>query len=174
MEYLDPLVWRRILVPDTITLEKLHYVLQIAMGWTNSHLHEFEIGHARYGIPDPDWPEERPVILEKKVTLAQALTPNVRKFTYVYDFGDHWAHDIRVEKIFDNDLKVPAPICTEGANRCPPEDVGGPPGYIEFLEAINDPAHEEHENMLEWIGESFDPTIFDTDAVNRQLFKLKR
>jgi hypothetical protein len=98
----------------------------------------------------------------------------VSQITYVYDFGDHWQHKVRVEAVVDNELKAPAPMCTADANRCPPEDVGGPPGYIDFLQAINDPAHEEHAEMLEWAGGTFDPTAFDIDAVNTRLLKLKR
>ncbi len=174
LQHLKPAIWRRLLVPETITLDQLHQVLQIAMGWTDSHLHEFEIGHTRYGIRDPDWPDTPPTVPEQRVTLAQAIAPGVKQFTYVYDFGDDWHHKVRVEAILDNELNVPAPVCTEGANHCPPEDVGGPPGYIEFLQAINDPSHKEHAEMLEWAGDDFDPTAFDIDTINTRLLKLKR
>jgi hypothetical protein len=174
LQHVKPAIWRRLLVPAPITLARLHQVLQIAMGWTDSHLHEFEIGGTRYGIPDPDWPDSPPVTPENRVTLAQALAPAVKHFTYVYDFGDDWEHKVRVEAILDNELAAPAPICTEGANRCPPEDVGGVSGYLDFLQAINDPAHEEHADMLAWGGRDFDPTAFDIDAVNARLLKLKR
>jgi hypothetical protein len=174
LQHLKPAIWRRLLVPAAITLARLHKVLQIAMGWTDSHLHEFEIAGTRYGIPDPDWPDSPPVTPESRVTLAQAIAPGVEQFAYLYDFGDDWAHTVRVEAVLDNAMNAPAPICTEGANCCPPEDVGGVPGYFDFLQAINDPAHEEHAAMLDWIGGAFDPTAFDIDAVNARLLKLRR
>ncbi len=174
LQHLKPAVWRRLLVPDTITLARLHQVLQIALGWTDSHLHEFEIGGTRYGIPDPDWPDSPPVTPENRVTLAQALAPGVKHFTYLYDFGDDCEHKVRVEAILDNERNAPAPICTDGANRCPPEDVGGVCGYLDFLQAINEPTHEEHADMLDWVGGAFDPTAFDVDTVNARLLKLKR
>jgi hypothetical protein len=172
LQWLKPPIWRRLLVPHNITLAKLHEVLQIAMGWTDTHLHEFWIGEARYGVPDPEWGSAE-VIPEKRYTLAQSLM-GVKTFTYVYDFGDNWQHKIRVEKILDNEFAMPAPICVQGANRRPPEDIGGPPGYAEFLLALADPAHEQHDEMLERWGESFDPTDFDIDEVNELLLKLKR
>lgn len=174
LQDLKPAIWRRLLVPAGITLARLHNVLQITMGWTDSHLHEFTIAGTRYGIPDRDWPDSPPVTPESGVTLAHAIALGVKQFTYLYDFGDDWAHTVRVEAILDNESNAPAPICTEGANCCPPEDVGGVPGYFDFLQAINDRAHEEHSAMLTWIGGAFDPTAFDRDAVNAQLRKLKR
>ena len=161
-------------MPDTITLAQLHQVLQITMGWTDSHLHEFEIGHTRYGIADPDWPDTPPTVPEKRVTLAQAIAPGSSSSHTSTTSGDDWHDKLRIEAILDNELQAPAPICTEGANHCPPEYVGGPPGYIEFLQAINDPSHEEHADMLAWVGGHFDPTAFDIDAVNARLLKLKR
>lgn len=173
LQGVKPAVWRRLLVPRSITLAKLHQILQIAMGWTDSHLHEFWIGEARYGVPDPEWGSAE-VLPEKRYTLAQALIPGLKTFTYVYDFGDNWQHKARVEKIVDNEFAVPAPICVQGANRRPPEDVGGPPGYAEFLQALANPTHENHDETLERAGESFDPTDFDIDTVNERLLKLKR
>jgi len=174
LRHLKPAIWRRLLVPDTITLARLHRVLQIAMGWTDSHLHEFDIGGARYGIPDPDWPDSPPVTPEGRVTLVRAIAPGVKQFGYLYDFGDNWEHTVRVEAVLDNELGAPAPICTDGANCCPPEDVGGVSGYLEFLQAIKDPMHEEHEDMLRWAGRHFDPAAIDIDAVNARLLKLGR
>lgn len=163
-----PAIWRRLRVPGSITLPKLHQVLQIAMGWTDSHLHLFEIGGQRYGIPDEDWPEMS-LNDERRVTLAEALGSGVTDFSYEYDFGDDWQHTIRVEGSEPMDGAVAAPLCTGGTNACPPEDVGGPPGYFDFLEAIRDQAHPEHKDMLRWCGGAFDPAGFDLNSVNTSL-----
>ena len=170
-----PTVWRRLLVPPTLTLPKLHHALQIALGWTDSHLHEFLINGVRYGVPDPDWQDEWPVMDERRVALHEALGPSVRCFDYVYDFGDDWHHSVVVESLY-------APLapgrtavyCSDGANACPPEDVGGAPGYAELLTALADPHHEEHQSYLEWIGGAFDPARFDLAAINKALARLKR
>jgi hypothetical protein len=171
--HLQPAIWRRVLVPGSVTLAKLHQIIQLAMGWTDSHLHEFVIGKIRYGIPDPDWPSTEPVIAEKRVTLAECLGDAIKKFTYTYDFGDGWDHELRVEKLLPPDAGARYPTCLAGANACPPEDVGGPPGYFEFLEAIADPGHERHEELLEWCGEDFDATAFDPEAVNAALRRIR-
>jgi hypothetical protein len=149
LRHLRPAVWRRLQVPASMTLARLHKVLQIAMGWTDSHLHEFRIGGARFGMPDRDWPDSPPMTPEGRVTLAQALASGVKSFAYLYDFGDHWEHEVRIEALLDCTPDTPAPVCLEGANRWPPEDVGGVPGYFDFLQAINDPTHDEHADMLE-------------------------
>ncbi|WP_232624501.1 plasmid pRiA4b ORF-3 family protein [Paraburkholderia ginsengisoli] len=91
----------------------------------------------------------------------------------IYDFGDNWQHRVKVEKILPPDSDLRSPICLAGRNACPPEDVGGGPGYIEFLEAITDPSHEDHEQLLEWCGGSFDPDAFDLAAVNERLSEFE-
>jgi hypothetical protein len=172
LQEIAPAIWRRLLIPSWITLAKLHQVLQVAMGWTNSHLHQFEIGGTRYGIPDDEWPEMTPVD-ERRVTLATCLTTSVTDFSYAYDLGDSWEHSIHVESLLPVDDIRRYPICIAGANACPPEDVGGSPGYFEFIQAITDPTHSEHLDMLRWCGGAFDPTGFDLNAVNAALRKLK-
>ena len=153
-----PPVWRRILVPEDITLFRLHDVLQAAFGWWDCHLHEFEIGGSRYGSDDGEgWdpPED-----ERRARLRN-LVGDGSSFLYVYDFGDNWRHKVVVEKAFPSEKGARYPACTGGRRACPPEDCGGPWGYLAFLEAIKDPAHEEHESMLEWVGGQFDPAAFD-------------
>lgn len=169
----EPLVWRRVLVPENITLAKLHVVLQWTMGWSNSHLHEYEIARRRYGIPDDEWPSTEPVSDERRVRLKPLIEDGLRRFTYLYDFGDHWEHIVKVEDLVPPKPDRPLIVCLAGENACPPEDVGGYPGYAEFLEALKDPAHEEHANMLRWIGGSFDPTAFDLAEVNERLTAIK-
>ena len=169
--HLKPAIWRRILVPGSIKLSKLHVVLQQTMGWMGGHLHEFIVGDRNYGVPDSDYPDPR-VEREDRVTLAGALGP-LKTFLYLYDFGDGWEHRVKVEKVLPPDPDLRSPLCLAGANACPPEDVGGPPGYIEFLDAIGDPSHEEHHDMLEWCGGHFEPTAFNLDDINSFLTGIK-
>lgn len=172
LQEVEPTVWRSIRVPGWITLAKLHQILQIVMGWTDTHLHEFDIRGARYGVPDPDF-NDPPVTSEKRVTLTDVLTPAVRAFTYSYDFGDDWQHTVRIETRGTVGPGERPLLCLSGANACPPEDVGGPYGYVEFLAAIHDPQHSEHQEYLQWCGGAFDPAGFDLLAVNKRLRRLK-
>jgi hypothetical protein len=161
-----PPVWRRVQVRDG-SLARLHDVIQVGMGWTNSHLHAFEIRGEQYGEPDPTGMME--VYDERKVKLSQIVAEGVKKFTYTYDFGDGWEHAIEVEKVLPAEPGVPYPRCVAGKRACPPEDCGGPWGYPDFLAALRDPEHPEHEDMVEWIGGEFDPEAFDLDEVNEEL-----
>jgi Plasmid pRiA4b ORF-3-like protein len=166
-----PTVWRRLIVPETIKLPKLHRVFQAALGWTNSHLHEFVIDGVRYSEPDPDFDEE--LQHERNIVLHKALGMDARCFDYVYDFGDDWHHVVLVEDQHMS-VKPPASIrCDDGENACPPEDVGGALRYADFLAAIADPTHEEHEVFRDWSGGRFDPRRFNLDATNRALSKIK-
>ena len=166
----EPLIWRRLLVPGSITLAQLHEVIQTAMGWTNSHLHEFIVGEHSYSDPEFEIDEARSEYRYRLATLA----PRVRNtITYLYDFGDGWEHQIRVEGIIEDDTRYPGrPVCLAGARNCPPEDCGGPWGYENFLKAIGNKKHKEHKELLEWVGGSFDPEHFDRDEVNDLLRKI--
>ena len=174
LRHVKPAVWRCLLVPERVTLAKLHGIVQAAMGWGYGHLHEFEIARQRYGTPDDDWPDSAPVIDERRVRLQSLIEAGTKRFTYIYDFGDYWEHRIVVE-----DLVIPRPgatqsvLCLAGENACPPEDVGGSAGYAEFLEALNDPDHEEHNRMITWIGGSFDPSAFNLGDTNQILKSIK-
>ena len=159
-----PPIWRRILVPDSISLHQLHTILQIVMGWTNSHLHQFIIDDEYYGDPEDD--EMGDMKNEKRYRLNQFVRRKGFKFIYEYDFGDSWEHIILVEAILPIQKGAQYPICLEGKRACPPEDVGGVWGYEEFLEVISNPKHPEHEEMLEWVGEDFDPEFFDIEDAN--------
>jgi hypothetical protein len=170
--YIKPAIWRRIVVPGSIKLRKLHVVLLLAMGWDGGHMHEFIFGDTNYGEPDPDFPSDPPMLDEARVTLTKALGA-LKSFTYIYDYGDNWQHRIKVEKMLPPDPELRSPVCLDGRNACPPEDVGGAPGYVDFLEAINDPSREEHDHFLEWCGGNFDPDAFDLDLANRRLFEVK-
>jgi hypothetical protein len=163
-----PPVWRRVQVSGDLTLGQLHRVLQIVMGWTDSHLHQFIVDGERYATPSPDdWGE--PPSDERKVRvhdLARAKT----RLRYEYDFGDGWEHDVLVEKIVPAHPERAA-VCVAGRRACPPEDCGGPWGYAELLEILADPKHEEHAERREWLGRKFDPEEFDMAATNSILSK---
>jgi len=162
-----PPIWRRLLVSGNVTLYDLHKIIQIAMGWTNSHLHQFIIDGEYYSIPnEEDW---EPVIDEREYRLGALVPSTGSKFLYEYDFGDGWQHVILVEKILPPAPGAQYPYCVTGKRACPPEDVGGIWGFEEFLEAIQDPKHEEHEAYLEWCGEPYDPEELDLDEINEGL-----
>lgn len=173
LKRIKPHIWRRVVVPETVTLAKLHAVLQAAMGWSDRHLHEFEIANKHYGIPDEEWDIGEPKLDERRVRLKSFVEARVRRFTYTYDFGDHWEHQIVLEDLVAPRASGQRIVCTAGENACPPEDVGGEPGYPEFLAAISDPKHEQHTQMIEWIGYPFDPHAFDLNTVNQRLAAIK-
>jgi hypothetical protein len=166
-----PPIWRRLLVPAELTLAQLHDVLQAAMGWENSHMHEFLIGQRRYGTPDPDdrLMGMEPVANERSVRLSTVLGRTGAKARYTYDFGDSWEHTIVLEKQLAPDPNLVYPTCTDGRRACPPEDCGGVGGFYALLDAIRDPHHKQHEEMREWVGEVYDPEAFSIDDVNRML-----
>jgi len=166
LEWVQPTVWRRLLVPITIDLPLLHATLLFGMGWLGGHLHEFVIGRDNYG--PADMADLDHIVDEEGVTLRHALGTK-KTFTYVYDYGDDWRHKVKVEKIVTLDAPIDRGVCVGGENACPPEDVGGPPGYEEFLAALVDPKHPEHRDLKHWIGGSFDPTAFSVDEVNERL-----
>jgi hypothetical protein len=168
LEDITPLIWRRLWVPANIALPKLHDLLQLAMGWTNSHLHSFQIGNQSYSMSDADL-DELEMLDEEGYTLEEVLGTSIRDFVYEYDFGDSWRHHIKVRPLEKPNPHWFYPLCVAGERATPPDDVGGPPGYQEFLRAVKDPKHEEHDNMLVWIGGVFDPEGFDLNAVNRYL-----
>ncbi|MEW5939286.1 MAG: plasmid pRiA4b ORF-3 family protein, partial [Chloroflexota bacterium] len=168
-----PTIWRRFLVGDNVTLAKLHDILQIVMGWTNSHLHHFIIDGEYYSEPfDDEFGMETKN--EAHYKLSQFVGGEGFKFRYEYDFGDSWMHDLIVEKILPAEKGVYYPVCIKGKRACPPEDVGGVWGYDDFLEAIANPNHPERKEMLEWIGADFDPERFDLDEINERLRHPRR
>jgi hypothetical protein len=171
LEGSEPPIWRSIQVPGHISLRKLHRILQAVMGWENCHLHEFIVGREHFGEPDPEYGMEMQD--DRKTRLYQVAPRNGDRLTYVYDLGDDWQHELMVEKISMPEPGRVYPILLGGERACPPEDCGGIGGYAYFLEAIQNADHEEHEEMMEWIGESFDPEAFDLDKINRKLKRIK-
>ena len=176
LRYTKPPIWRRLLVPAGLTLEVLHDVLQMAMGWTDSHLHEFRIGQKRFGKPDPEdeLMDLPPVSDETSAHLFTVLGRAGAKAMYTYDFGDCWEHAIVVEKVLEPEPGIAYPMCVDGKLQCPPEDCGSIPGYYNLLEVIRDPTHEEHEEMMDWLGGEFDPEAFSVDDVNQRLAPFQR
>ena len=166
-----PPIWRRVEVADDITLAKLHRIIQAAMGWTDSHWHMFSLGRTSYGVPDPDYDED--VRDARRYTSNQLLTEPKQKLSYEYDFGDSWTHEVLLEKVLPPEPGATYPRCTAGKRACPPEDCGGVWGYAEFVEAIADPKHEQHEELLEWVGGAFDPEQFDIAEANAALRSLR-
>lgn len=164
-----PPIWRRIVVPADYSFWDLHVAIQNAMGWLDSHLHEFVVedpysnGKVRIGYADEDSPEI--TLPGWEVPVALFLNLICPKAEYHYDFGDGWEHSVVLEQILPDDGKSPLPACKGGKRRCPPEDCGGPFGYENLLEVIQDPTHSEHEEMLAWVGGKFDPGEFDSNEV---------
>jgi hypothetical protein len=166
----EPRVWRVIQVPNSVPLRKLHKVIQTAMGWENCHRYNYERSGIVFGQPDPDYLDD--TIDDRKIALCCLLKQEGDTMIYVYDFGDDWQHQVTLRRVLPEDAETIYPLCTDGATACPPEDVGGPHGYADYLEALRDPDHEEHEQYLAWRG-PFDPKAFDLRKVNRQLQRMK-
>jgi hypothetical protein len=162
-----PPIWRRVEVPAGVTLFQFHRILQIAMGWMDSHLHQFRRGNSLYGEPDPEYGVHRHN--EKKVQLQDVLSEPRDRMIYEYDFGDSWEHEVLLVAITAPSPGAHYPQVLAGKGACPPEDVGGIWGYYEFLATIRDPKRPDHEDMLEWCGGGFDPDAFDIDETNRVL-----
>jgi hypothetical protein len=168
---IHPLIWRRIQVWENVTLAQLHRVLQMAMGWEDCHLHEFQIGGKIYAVPDLD--DERKIIDVKRTRIHDVIQQVGTEFEYVYDLGDYWQHSLQLEAILQPAPDTSYPRCIAGEQNCPPEDVGGPGGYENYLEAMADSEHEEHEDMIGWRG-PFDPEAFSAEKINQQLGKKFR
>jgi hypothetical protein len=165
----DPAIWRRIEAPAGMTLEGMHDVIQKVMGWADYHLHHFQFGEVMYGMPTP---EDREMHDGRKIKLSALVVDGERAFEYLYDYGDGWCCVVVLEAVAPMHPGIVYPRLVEGARRGPPEDVGGPWGYAEFLEAITDPKHERHKELREWCGGDFDPQQFDIDQINRRLAAL--
>jgi len=169
---IEPAIWRRFVVPASITLDRLHDVIQVVMGWTDSHLHGFRIGKKHY-TEDPIYKDDGHEC--GKYRLVDLIKQKGRTFLYDYDFGDNWEHELVIEESrFIPHERDMALVCLEGERACPPEDVGGVPGYYEFCNALKDPEHEEHETMKAWSGGNYDSESFDIDSVNWQLMTYLR
>jgi len=171
-----PLIWRRFFVKSNITFHLLHEIIQKVMGWGDYHLYEFTIDDVH--ITDEETimealDDEEELEDSAKTKLEKFVNEEKQKILYEYDFGDGWEHNIIVEKILPDTGKLKFPVCVDGKNACPPEDCGGLGGYYEFLDAIQNPNHPEHIQMLNWIGGKFDPEEFNLEFINLQLKNIK-
>jgi Plasmid pRiA4b ORF-3-like protein len=173
LDDVKPVVMRRLEVPLSIRLDRLHLAIQAAMGWTNSHLYEIRAKDIGWGIPDPDW-GDGPLDARKTRLIDVLEDAGTKTLKYLYDFGDGGEHTIKIERLIDPLPGIAYPRLIEAAGRCPPEDVGGPWGYAEFLEAIRNPDHDRHAEFKEWIAEDFDPNIIDADWLGEQVAQLAK
>ncbi|SNT31786.1 pRiA4b ORF-3-like protein [Asanoa hainanensis] len=164
-----PEVWRRVELPGAYTLDRVHKVIQHAMGWQNYHLHSFEVDGVQYGDPDPDG--ELAVRDEIDVRL-DAVAHKGTRLLYTYDFGDWWEHDVLVEDAFVAEPDQRYPRCVAGERACPPEDVGGAFGYAELLVALHEADHPQHDELRSWVGSGFAPDAFDPARATTLLRRL--
>ncbi len=173
LEGTKPPVWRQLRVPSDVNLRTLHGIFQLAMGWTDSHLYEFDAHGGRFGEPNPDFGFEE--VRPAHQTRLDQIAPHAgAEFLYIYDFGDDWRHQVVVEEVVAAEEDAQYPVCLSGARACPPEDSGGPWGYRELLKLLKQPNHPEHAEWLEWVGGHFDPEAFDLAHVNEGLRRSRR
>ena len=173
LDDVEPKVLRRIEVPVDIKLDRLHPTLQAALGWTNSHLYEIRAQDTDWGLPDPDWPDG-PLDARKAKLIDVLEDAGTKTLRYLYDFGDGWEHTIKVERLAAAEPNIAYPRLIEASGRCPPEDVGGPPGYAEMIEALEDPDHELHAEMRQWAGEDYNPHAFDAEPLKAEVAALAK
>jgi hypothetical protein len=173
LDRIEPEVMRRLVVPLTIRLDRLHLTLQAAFGWTNTHLYAFTADGIDWGIPDPHVSAgDQPVDARKARLYDIVRDTGAKTIRYLYDFGDDWQHVVKLERWFENTDTAGMPFLLEASGRYPPEDVGGADGYAAFLAAIADPAHSAHVDALQWAPTGFDPTVVDQADLQRQVDAL--
>ena len=174
LDHVEPAIWRRVEVPLTTNLRGLHEVIQAVMLFENYHLFRFDIGEASYGIRFDDDYMDPPTRDAGNLRLTKLIERGVTAFTYTYDFGDDWRHSIVIEEVLPADPATDYPRFVDGARRAPPEDVGGLPGFEEFLEAIAKPRHPEHKSVLQWYGRPFDPDNINLDEIHARMATLAK
>jgi hypothetical protein len=167
LQDIRPPIWRRVQVKDC-TLAELHEIIQVAMGWDFAHLYSFEVAGVGYGDLGMTG-DELDMKDDRRAKLSHLVQGEKFKFHYTYDFGDNWEHEIVVEKLLPPEEGKAYPVCVDGKRASPPEDVGGAWGYMEFIAAMGDPKHPQHDELAEWYEDPFDPELFDIDEVNREL-----
>lgn len=169
LQHTRPPIWRRILVTSDTTLAYLHHILQIVMGWKDSHLHQFTIREEYYSEYPEYLSDNGDIYDAADFTLAQVVVGENDKLIYEYDFGDSWEHTILIEKIIPPEPGKSYPVCIKGKRACPPEDVGGVWGYEQLIEAVLNPSNPRHDEINEWYGGDFEPELFNLEAVNSEL-----
>lgn len=174
LEDMEPAIWRRVELPTSNSLKTLHLAIQAVMLFQNYHLFRFDIGDASYGIPlDDDWIDP-PTRDAANIRLAKLVERGVAAFIYTYDFGDDWRHSIEIEGVFPADLATDYPRFVDGERRAPPEDIGGLPGFEEFLDAMAKPRHPEHKSVRKWYGQLFDANDISPDEIQVRMAQLAK
>ncbi len=177
LDYIKPVIWRKIAVPADITLDDLHRAIQVAMGWDNAHLYMFMIKKKKYSNVSEHVDDGFMMLPQEldsyKYKLQDVVKRKGSKFRYVYDFGDSWLHYIKVEDSnFNSILPERKAYCLAGERNCPPEDIGGIPGYLRLIKALNDPTHSDHLHYKGWVGEDWDSEYFDEVEVTKKMGRL--
>lgn len=174
----EPAIWRRLQVEKTTTFFELHHIIQIAFGWKNYHLYEFNSDGHKIGAPDDYMANihsnDEGVIDARDITLESLIVELGEIFSYLYDFGDSWNHIIIIEKFLPKELAKKYPICMDGALACPPEDCGGIPGFYNLLDILKDKQHPEYKESKRWVGKNFNPSFFDNEKANKTLARLDK
>ncbi len=171
---IEPEIWRRIDVPLGLSLKGLHDAIQAAMGWLDYHLFEFRIGDKLYGLPEPLEDGDRKVLHAKLLKLETLVARDIRRFDYVYDFGDDWQLTVEIEQVVAGDPALKYPRYVDGARRAPPEDCGGPYGFADFVEALADKRHPRHRELRRWYGGPFDPESFDERSIRLRIGEIAK
>jgi hypothetical protein len=174
LDHIEPTIWRRAEVPITTSLKGLHDVIQAVMLFEDYHLFEFNAGGKRYAVPDPEWDFGRETYAARNVRIGALVDRGITAFDYTYDFGDDWRHSITVEAVTDADPAFQYPRFVDGERRAPPEDVGGLPGFEDFLKAMAKPRHPQHQEVVDWYGGPFDPSDIGTNIIRERIAKLAR
>jgi hypothetical protein len=172
LDGIKPVVWRTVEVSLATSLAGLHDVIQAVMLFNNGHLFQFDVGTKRYAIPDPEWEDVRETVDAQSTKLGALVDRGVASFSYTYDFGDNWQHTVTIETITDADPALDYPRFIDGSRRAPPEDVGGIPGFEQFLDAMTKPRHPERKNLLRWYGRPFDPHDIDVAEITARVSKI--
>lgn len=165
---IQPEIWRRFIVDSSISLYRLHRILQEIMGWTNSHLFSFDVRGIEYSAADEEFGDEMSDDFEdaRITTLESFHLKTNSKIKYIYDFGDYWEHTIKVEKVVEANSLSQIPHCIEGARNCPPEDCGSVPGYYDLVAAMKNLDSDEAKELIEWLGGTYDSEFFDINEIN--------
>ncbi len=165
LQNVDPAVTREFVVTGDTPLPVLHLIIQVCMGWSNAHFYEFQKGAEKYGTPSEDFPEMK-VTDDRGLCVFDLLSQEGDTITYVYDFGDYWEHIVQLITVVPDSDGAVVPVCVAGSMACPPEDVGGPPGFEEFKEAAADPDHSRHDELMDWVGWGWEATDFNIHETN--------
>ena len=173
LDDIRPEIWRVVEIQTSASLKAVHDVIQAAMGWQDYHLWAFDAGGRRYGVIDAEWPIDD-LAAAKSTKLASLIKRGIATMTYTYDMGDDWRHTVTIQAVEAGDAKVNYPRFVTGQRRCPPEDVGGLPGFENFLDVIADPAHPEHREVLSWYGRPYNPEDMAEVATKRRIGVIAR